>query len=751
MVILALGTGCPPGGGGTSARSSSSSLALRKSAAKKATDALIISPSAAEVVINKTYSFSGAGGTGPYGFEVVAGDGTVNPATGLYTAPASAGSATVRVTDTKGATADAAVTIRPVLEITPTTKTLAVNNTFTFTATGGIAPRTFTVASGTGTVNSSSGLYTAPAVAGVATVRVTDADGDTADCAVTINAVLAISPTSKTLAVGNSFTFTASGGVAPYSFSVASGGGTIDDSSGFYTAPGTSGVATVRVTDSYGNTADSAVTINPALAISPTSKTMVVYKTFTFSASGGVPPYSYSVVAGSGSFSGADFTAPAGSGASTVRVTDSIGNTSDASVTTVQPTKVVSARHGASGAHTCALFNNGGVKCWGANASGQLGYDDANDRGDASGEMGDSLAFVNVGAGRYAVDIDVGEEHTCAILDNGDLKCWGEGLNGRLGRDTTADWGTATNTMASLTAINLGVGRTALAVSAGAAHTCAILDTGAVKCWGAGGSGRLGYDSTATLGDGAGEMAGLATVNLGVGRTAVAISAGGTHTCAVLDNGELKCWGESANGQLGRDSTADQGDAAGEMAALTAINLGVGRTAVDVSAGALHTCAILDNGDLKCFGEGSGGRLGSDGTADLGDGAGEMAALTAVNLGVGRTALAVSAGTAHTCAILDDQTVKCWGNGGSGRLGSEGTSNLGDAGGEMAALNPVSLGNSRTGVSLSAGNAHTCAVLDNQRLKCWGEGTNGRLGSGATADLGDAASEMGDSLNPVDL
>ena len=114
-------------------------------------------------------------------------------------------------------------------------------------------------------------------------------------------------------------------------------------------------------------------------------------------------------------------------------------------------------------------------------------------------------------------------------------------------------------------------------ITAGANHSCAILPSGAVKCWGFNGAGQLGQDSTASLGDGAGEMAALPAVNLGAGRTATAVTAGANHTCALLDNATVKCWGFNGSGQLGQGSIANLGDGAGEMAALPAVNLGAGQ------------------------------------------------------------------------------------------------------------------------------------------------------------------------------
>src|SRR5690606_31156632 len=141
-------------------------------------------------------------------------------------------------------------------------------------------------------------------------------------------------------------------------------------------------------------------------------------------------------------------------------------------------------------------------------------------------------------------------------------------------------------------------------VTAGYWHTCARLDNGAVRCWGHNGSGRLGLGDTVNRGDGPGEMGdALSTVDLGTGRTAVEIAAGDSHTCARLDNGTVKCWGYNATGRLGLGNVASRGDGPGEMGdSLPAVNLGTGRTAVELAAGGAHTCARLDDNTVKCWG-----------------------------------------------------------------------------------------------------------------------------------------------------
>jgi len=107
---------------------------------------------------------------------------------------------------------------------------------------------------------------------------------------------------------------------------------------------------------------------------------------------------------------------------------------------------------------------------------------------------------VDLGSGRTARAITAADEHTCALLDNGRVRCWGFGNSGRLGYGTTNDIGDD-ETPGSVGPVDLGSGRTARAITAGGAHTCALLDNGAVRCWGWGDSGRLGYGNTNTIGD----------------------------------------------------------------------------------------------------------------------------------------------------------------------------------------------------------------------------------------------------------
>ena len=146
------------------------------------------------------------------------------------------------------------------------------------------------------------------------------------------------------------------------------------------------------------------------------------------------------------------------------------------------------------------------MKCWGYDNFGELGLGHFEITGDEAGEMGDNLPPVDLGTGRTAAAIAAGLAHTCAILDDGTAKCWGANTNGQLGQGDTAHRGNNDDMGDALPAIDLGSGRTATAISAGLAHTCAVLDDYSLKCWGSNSLGQLGQGDTEARGDEAGEM-----------------------------------------------------------------------------------------------------------------------------------------------------------------------------------------------------------------------------------------------------
>jgi alpha-tubulin suppressor-like RCC1 family protein len=407
--------------------------------------------------------------------------------------------------------------------------------------------------------------------------------------------------------------------------------------------------------------------------------------------------------------------------------------------------------------HTCVRLDNGRTKCWGKNNKGQLGQENDKEHGKNKTDMGDNLTAIHIGTGEFsAVKLSVGYSHSCAGLGYSNVKCWGRNAYGQLGQEHAKDIGDGPNEMGNkLLAID--VNGKVVEVAVGKNHSCARLDNGSVKCWGYNAYGQLGIDdSTTDIGTNSGEMGeNLKAVNLGTDRKAVEIAAGGDHTCARLDNSDVKCWGFNQEGQLGQGHTDPIGDSTGDMAGLEAIRLG-GKTQ-QIAAGEEFTCALLVNGKVKCWGLNSNGQLGQEDNSSRGGAENDMNNLNPVNLGTGRTATQLVAGYGHVCALLDNSTVKCWGHNGGrdGKLGlglglyreSVGTQSddMGDH------LNAVALGTTRKATQIAAGSFHTCARLDNGSVKCWGNNDYGQLGQENDIPLGASADDMGDNLKPVNL
>jgi alpha-tubulin suppressor-like RCC1 family protein len=302
------------------------------------------------------------------------------------------------------------------------------------------------------------------------------------------------------------------------------------------------------------------------------------------------------------------------------------------------------------------------IVCWGYNNAGQLGLGDLSDRR--------SPTSVNLGTGRTALGVSNAFETTCALLDTSQMTCWGDNGSGELGMGDIRSRSTPG------AVVNLGTGRSALAVANAFLDTCALLDNHQLKCWGWNNEGVLGYGDTTER-----HSPANATIYLGSGRSAQALAMGegnnAGHICVVLDSGDVKCWGDNDFGELGYGDTN-----ARRSPANAAVSLGSGRTAKAISTGYAHTCALLDNGTVSCWGHNSSGQVGS------GDSSSHYSP-TLVSLGTGRSAVAVHAAGDTSCAILDDGDVKCWGNNSSGELGLGDILNRGNTTATVPSKNPV--------------------------------------------------------------
>jgi alpha-tubulin suppressor-like RCC1 family protein len=456
-------------------------------------------------------------------------------------------------------------------------------------------------------------------------------------------------------------------------------------------------------------------------------------------------------------------------------------------------------------AHTCAILDDGAVKCWGLNTFGQLGLGDMNDRGDGMTAMGDGLPALDLGTGRRAVALAPGNSATCALFDDGAIKCWGDAYQGALGYGDIETRGATPGTMGdALPMVDLGsrdgVRFKVKSVAAIDYHSfCAILDdTGAdnsaMKCWGSNDYCEIGIGSTD---GGRGGMPGamgnnlawtdIGTTAAGAARKAVALAPMFQSICVLGDDGAVKCWGVASSGELGigtaglpRSCSPDEMGNAG-LVPLPAPAVAIGARGGSDGRGA-HACALLATGQMTCWGENSFGQLGTGDTTELlspsdplvfGDGfvpatlvlgnqhtcaisadkrvkcwgSNEQGQLDPTTPGdvyapgadlrlAGKPVAAVAAGGDHTCAVLGDGTLECWGGNSSGELGLGDTTNRGDQPSQLGDHLPaVDLGGGAHAKAVAAGTAHTCAVLDTGAVECWGAGDAGQLGLGSTASL----------------
>jgi alpha-tubulin suppressor-like RCC1 family protein len=336
------------------------------------------------------------------------------------------------------------------------------------------------------------------------------------------------------------------------------------------------------------------------------------------------------------------------------------------------------------GFHTCALVN-GGVQCWGDNASGDLGDN-------SLAERSAPVPVQGLGGGVQALGL--GQYHSCALV-NGGVWCWGYNIVGQLG-----DGSDAGNSLVPVPVWGLGAGVQALAPSYD--HTCALV-YGGIQCWGENSHGELGNGTTI--------QSNVPVQVQGINGGVQAVAGGFAHACAVL-NGGVQCWGDNENGDLGNNSEKQSN---GPVAVL---GLGGSDGGVQaIVAGHDHTCALV-NGGVQCWGDGTSGQLGNNLQNDF---------TTPVAVqGLSGGVQAVAAGYSHTCALVGGG-VRCWGNNVYGQLGDKST---------VDSLVPIAvqgLGNPDSGVeAIATGDYHTCALV-NGGLQCWGDNSDGDLGNNSLA------------------
>ena len=291
---------------------------------------------------------------------------------------------------------------------------------------------------------------------------------------------------------------------------------------------------------------------------------------------------------------------------------------------------------------SCALMTSGGIKCWGRNKWGALGDGTTGDRNRPVDVVGLSDGGVAIASGREYVGA---EGHTCALTEDGSLRCWGRNSWGQLG---ASGQDRVFNQSASFVPVEVtGLTTSVVAVTAGARHTCVVSSEAGLTCWGDNEFGQLGRKKTNIR-----PTSGFVDVP-GLTEDVAASSAGGAHTCAVTTLGGVKCWGNNQWGQLGDGTTVDR-DAPTDVLGLTS-------GAVTISAGAAHTCALTTLGGVECWGSNFGGQLGN---------ATNTGSATPVDvIGLTSGVISISAGGYHTCAITRARELKCWGRNDQGQLG----------------------------------------------------------------------------------
>ncbi len=354
---------------------------------------------------------------------------------------------------------------------------------------------------------------------------------------------------------------------------------------------------------------------------------------------------------------------------------------------------------------TCATLDTGSAMCWGDSLYGKLGL------GNWDSQTSPRPVSTINGTEGQALAVDMGQDGGCAIDATGAVSCWGTNNNGVLGSGQNQTALEYSEIPVATSGID-GINATAVQLSRGYSSACAVLDTGAVQCWGFNDYGMLGQDPAISSNATPNTVSGLdGTVN------AKAVSIGYSHACALMEGGAVKCWGENYDGQLGIDSSITVESY--QPVDVSGID-GLAARATQVEVGEYNSCALLSTGAVKCWGSNSDGRLG------IGDDTTYQVDTPTVVAGIDGSSSAnrakhLSLEWNHGCAVMVNGSVRCWGAGGSGQLGDGNTDD---------AYSPVEVQNLTSAVSVSAGSDFSCARLSNGSVKCWGSNDDGTLGRG---------------------
>ena len=349
--------------------------------------------------------------------------------------------------------------------------------------------------------------------------------------------------------------------------------------------------------------------------------------------------------------------------------------------------------------HTCGISISEELYCWGTNNYGELGT------GSGSGNSPTPKKVDSLPGGLGAANVSVGSHHTCALLTDGNVSCWGNSADGALGVNLSSY---SVNQYSPLTPVDLGSSRKAIQIESGAGHTCALLDDGNVSCWGNNNNGVLGNSGTNQQNYNTPQQ----VSSFGNNKKAVKISSGYYHVCAILDDGSVSCWGHAGYGQLGNGQTGGY-----QTSPVQTNPLGSGRTAINISTGDYFTCVLLDTGSPICWGEGTNGRLGRGSNSHVN----QPASSSTVSLPNSSSAIGINSGLGTSCATLTNGSISCWGYNPYGQVGRQNSAN-----GNPTTPQPVmDVGHNRTVLDYDSNGRYSCVVLDDYSLKCWTAWTSG--------------------------
>lgn len=353
--------------------------------------------------------------------------------------------------------------------------------------------------------------------------------------------------------------------------------------------------------------------------------------------------------------------------------------------------------------HDCITNSSGQVKCWGRNNCEQLGY---NPPTQSTTFMSLNPTVITNSLASAPLMVRGGSSHTCVLLKSGALQCWGRNNEGELGNGTTT-------TQCSITPVNVSGITTATQLGSGGNFNCVVLASGAVQCWGQNDHGQLGNGTTTNSSTPVGVQ--------GIGGTAIEVELGIQHACARLTNGSVKCWGRNHVGELGNGTTVDSH---------TAVTANIGSVS-QISAGAEFACARRANGTTFCWGRNNEGQLGI-GTSDF------NVHPTPTQVSTVLDAVDLGSGWYHTCIRRATQGLRCWGRDDHGQIGNGTVVPLqvvgGCPGGCFGGVTTPAAVGIFDGTQFMMGQIYTCVRRAAGTLSCWGDNQFGEMGDGTTTD-----------------